>query len=110
MISKPAVLLRIFVGEDHESQGRQLYEAIVAKAREMGLAGVTVLRGALGYGHSSRLHAAKSLRFSHDLPLVIEVVDTEEKIGAFVPALDEIMTSGLVTLEKAEVLRYGPHE
>lgn len=107
-IPKEAVLLRVFIGEDDRDGNRPLYEAIVLKAREMHLAGATVLRGAMGFGHSSRLHTAKILRLSEDLPLVIEIVDSEEKIDAFLPTLDSLMTSGLVTLEKVKVLQYGP--
>jgi PII-like signaling protein len=107
-IPRDAQLLRIFIGEDDQHQGRPLYEAIVLKAREMHIAGATVLRGGLGYGHSSRLHTTKILRLSGDLPLVIEIVDSEEKIQAFLPALGEMMQSGLMTLEKVQVLQYGP--
>jgi PII-like signaling protein len=107
-IPKQALLLRIFIGEDDKDSGRPLYEAIVLKAREMHLAGATVLRGPMGFGHSSRLHTTKILRLSADLPLIIEIVDSEEKINAFVPVLDDLMTSGLVTLEKVQVLQYGP--
>jgi PII-like signaling protein len=108
-IPKDAQLLRIFVGENKEFEGRPLYEAIVLKAREMHVAGATVLRGSLGYGHSSRLHTAKILRLSDDLPLVIEIVDSEPKIAAFLPVLDAMMDGGgLVTLEKVQVLQYGP--
>ena len=106
-IPKQALLLRIFIGEDDRDDGRPLYEAIVLKAREMHLAGATVLRGPMGYGGSSRLHTAKILRLSEDLPLVIEIVDSEEKVNAFLPVLDGMMTSGLVTLERVQVLRYG---
>ena len=106
-IPRQAVLLRIFIGEDDKDDGRPLYESIVLKAREMHLAGATVLRGPMGYGHSSRLHTAKILRLSGDLPLVIEIVDSEDKINVFLPVLDEMMTSGLITLEKVEVLQYG---
>jgi uncharacterized protein len=102
-----AVLLRIFLGEDDKHRGRPLYEAIVLKARELQLAGATILRGPMGFGHSSRLHTAKILRLSEDLPIVIEIVDSEEKIEAFLPRLEEIMGSGLVTLEKVRVLQYG---
>jgi PII-like signaling protein len=103
-----ALLLRIFIGEeDRDSDGRPLYESIVLKAREMHLAGATVLRGGLGYGHSSRLHTTKILRLSEDLPLVVEIVDNEDKINGFLPVLDTMMTSGLVTLEKVQVLHYG---
>ena len=108
-IPKQAVLLRIFIGEDDRSDGSPLYEAIVLKAREQHLAGATVLRGAMGFGASSRLHTSKILRLSEDLPLVIEIVDSEEKINAFLPMLDGMMTSGsgLITLEKVQVLQYG---
>jgi hypothetical protein len=106
-IPKDAVLLRIFLGEGDKYQGKPLYEAIVLKARELHLAGATVLRGPMGYGHSSRLHTAKILRLSEDLPFVIEIVDAEDKIDAFLPTLDSMMGSGLVTLEKVKVLRYG---
>lgn len=106
-IPKDARLLRIFIGEDDKEDGRPLYEAIVLKARELHLAGATVLRGAMGFGHSSRLHTAKILRLSADLPLVIEIVDSEEKISEFLPVLDRIMSSGLVTIEKIRVLQYG---
>ena len=102
-----AVLLRIFVGEDDKVDGKPAYEAIVLKAREAGLAGATVLRGPLGFGHSSHLHTAKILRLSEDLPIIIEIVDAQEKIDAFLPDLESIMGSGLVTLEKVTVLRYG---
>lgn len=106
-IPKDAHLLRIFIGEDDRDGKRPLYEAIVLKAREMHLAGATVMRGALGFGHSSRLHTAKILRLSEDLPLIIEIVDSEQKINEFLPALDKLMTSGLVTIEKVQVLQYG---
>ena len=106
-IPKQALLLRIFIGENDKDGGRPLYEAIVLRAREMHLAGATVLRGAIGYGHSSRIHTAKILRLSEDLPLVIEIVDGEEKINTFLPVLDNMMTSGLITLEKVQVLQYG---
>ena len=106
-IPADAVLLRIFLGENDRHEHRPLYEAIVLKAREAHLAGATVLRGPMGFGHSSHLHTAKILRLSEDLPLVIEIVDSEEKINAFLPTLDAIMGSGLVTLEKVKVLRYG---
>jgi PII-like signaling protein len=108
-LPRDAMLLRVFIGEDDKHQGRPLYETIVLKAREARLAGATVLRGPMGFGHSSRLHTAKILRLSGDLPLVIEIVDTEESIKAFLPTLDAIMPSGLVTLEKVQVLQYGEH-
>jgi uncharacterized protein len=102
-----ALLLRIFIGEEDHHDGQPLYEAIVLGARERGLAGATVLRGALGYGRSSRLHTAKILRLSEDLPLVVEIVDAEDRIRAFLPDLEAMMGSSLVTLEKVEVIRYG---
>jgi len=106
-IPKQAVLLRIFIGEDDKAGTSPLYEAIVLKARELHLAGATVLRGPMGFGASSRLHTTKVLRLSEDLPLVIEIVDSEEKINEFLPVLDEMMPSGLVTIEKVQVLQYG---
>jgi PII-like signaling protein len=106
-LPKQAVLLRIFFGEDDRFGRSPLYEAIVMKAREMHLAGATVLRGPMGFGASSRLHTTKILRLSEDLPLVIEIVDSEEKINEFLPLLDEMMSSGLVTIEKVQVLQYG---
>lgn len=107
-IPRDAMLLRIFIGEDDKDDHRPLYEAIVLKAREQHLAGATVLRGPMGFGHSSRLHTAKILRLSEDLPIVVELVDTEDKINAFLEVLDGMMPSGLVTLEKVQVLQYGP--
>ena len=100
------VLLRIFIGESDRWHHQPLYEALVLKAREMHLAGATVLRGPMGFGKSSRMHTAKILRLSMDLPLVIEIVDSEEKINSFLPLLDEMMKGGLVTLEKARVIDY----
>ena len=105
-LPEDAVLLRIFIGESDRYQHRPLYEAIVLKARELQLAGATVLRGPMGFGKSSHLHTAKILRLSMDLPMVIEIVDTEEKVNAFLPVLDEMMGGGFVTLEKAKVIRY----
>jgi uncharacterized protein len=102
-----AVLLRVFIGEDDKFENLPLYEAIVLKAREMQLAGATVLRGAAGFGHSSRIHTTKILRLSQDLPIIVEIVDTKEKIDAFLPVLDRMMSSGLITIEKAQVLQYG---
>ncbi|MBZ5608199.1 MAG: DUF190 domain-containing protein [Acidobacteriia bacterium] len=106
-IPRDAVLLRIFLGENDRFEHAPLYEAIVLKAREMHLGGATVLRGPMGFGHSSRLHTTKILRLSEDLPFVIEIVDSEEKINAFLPVLDQMMGSGLVTIEKVKVLQYG---
>ena len=105
-IPTDAVLLRIFIGESDRWEHKPLYEAIVLAARTEHLAGATVLRGPMGFGKSSRLHTAKILRLSMDLPLVIEIVDAEEKIQAFLPILDEMMKGGLVTLEKVRVIDY----
>jgi PII-like signaling protein len=102
-----AVLLRIFIGEGDKHAGRPLYQTIVEAARAEHIAGATVLRGPLGYGHSSRLHTTKILRLSEDLPLVIEIVDGADKIDAFVKIIDPMMEGGLVTLEKVKVIRYG---
>lgn len=99
-------LLRIYLGESDRWHHQPLYEAIVLKARELGLAGATVLRGPMGFGASSRLHTAKILRLSVDLPLVIEIVDSEEKINLLQPYLDEMVQEGLVTLEDVRVLKY----
>ncbi|HEY1790463.1 MAG TPA: DUF190 domain-containing protein [Verrucomicrobiae bacterium] len=105
-----AMLLRIFLGETERWHHQPLYEALVFKAREMHLAGATVLRGPMGYGKTSHMHTAKILRLSFDLPLVIEIVDSEEKINGFLPTVDEMMTSGLVTLEKVRVINYRGKE
>ena len=105
-IPHESVLLRVFIGESDRWEGRPLYEAIVLKAREQHLAGATVLRGPMGFGKSSRLHTSKILRLSEDLPLVIEIVDSEEKINAFLPVLDGMVGGGLVTLEKVRAIRY----
>ncbi|HZW59625.1 MAG TPA: DUF190 domain-containing protein [Woeseiaceae bacterium] len=99
-------LLRIFVGENDKHDGMPLYEWIVRLARERGLAGATVLRGLEGYGAHSRLHTAKILRLSSDLPIVIEIVDTEDKIEAFLPQIDDAVTEGLATVERVEIRFY----
>jgi len=99
-------LLRIYIGEQDKWQHQPLYEAIVLKARELGLAGATVLRGPMGFGAHSRLHTAKILRLSEDLPVIIEIVERAEKINAFLPVLDEMMRDGLVTLENVRVIKY----
>jgi PII-like signaling protein len=106
-IPTDAVLLRILIGEDDKAGKLPLYEAIVLAAREQPLAGATVLRGPIGFGRSSRLHTTKILRLSQDLPIVIEIVDAEDKINAFLPTLEKLMGSGLITMEKVKVLRYG---
>ena len=105
-IPHEAALLRVFIGESDRHEHRPLYEAIVLKARELHLASATVLRGPMGFGKSSRLHTAKILRLSMDLPLVIEIVDSEEKIRAFLPILDQMMKGGLLTMEKVNVIDY----
>ena len=104
-----ATLLRIFIGDADRHGYQPLYEAIVMKAREMHLAGATVLKSPMGFGKNSRIHTAKILQLSTDLPIVIEIVDLEEKIQAFLPVLDEMMDGGLVTLEKVQVIEYRPH-
>jgi PII-like signaling protein len=105
-LPEDALLLRIFLGESDRYRHQPLYEAIVVRAREMQMAGATVLRGPMGFGASSRIHTAKIIQLSMDLPLVVEIVDTEDKINGFLPILDEMMSGGLVTLEKARVIRY----
>ena len=103
-------LLRIFIGEADHWQGQPLYEAIVHLARKEGMAGATVLKGCMGFGCKSHMHTAKILRMSEDLPMIIEMVDSEEKINQFLPKLDEMVQEGLITLEKAQVVMYraGP--
>ena len=105
-IPEDAKLLRIFIGENDRWEGKPLFEAIVQKARKDGLAGATVLKGFEGFGAHSRIHTAKILRLSEDLPIVIEIVDSEEKIEAFLPELDEMVKEGLITLEKVRVIKY----
>lgn len=109
-LPKECVLLRIFLGEKERCGHSPLFEAIVMKARETGMAGATVLRGPMGYGHSSRVHTAKILDLSEDLPMVIEIVDTYDKVEEFLEVLDPIMTGGLITMEKVQVLQYGPDQ
>ncbi len=106
MIPKDGVLLRIFIGESDSHQGLPLYEWIVKKAREKGMAGATVLRGMEGFGAHSRMHTAKILRLSQDLPIVIELVDTPEKIEGFIPIIDPIIEEGLMTTERVHVRFY----
>src|SRR5438874_5636667 len=105
-VPRDSLLLRIFIGESDRWEHKPLYEASVLKAREMHLAGATVLRGPMGFGKSSRLHTAKILRLSMDLPLVIEIIDSEEKIQQFLPVLDPMMGGGLLTIEKVKVIDY----
>lgn len=101
-----AMLLRIFVGESDKHGKRPLYKVIVEEAQKRGMAGATVLRGILGFGANSRIHTSKILRLSEDLPVVVEIVDTEQQINAFLPALDSLIGEGLVTLERAQVIKY----
>ena len=98
--------MRIFIGETDQYKGKAVYEQIVLKAREMNLAGATVVRGLMGFGADSRLHTAKLLRLSEDLPIVIELVDTKENLDKLLPFLDEVVTEGLITLEKVRVIKY----
>ena len=100
------LLVRIFVGESDTYHGRLLYEAIVIKARELNLAGATVLRGIMGFGAASRIHSAKLLRLSEDMPVIIEIVDTKDEIDKIMPFLDKVVSQGLITLEKALVIKY----
>ena len=105
-VPEEGYLLRVFVGESDRHGHRPLYEEIVLKAREAGLAGATVLRGVMGFGRHSLIHTTKILRLSEDLPMVVEIVDSREKIEGFLPALDEMISDGLVTLERVKVIHY----
>src|SRR5579871_2395156 len=101
-------LLRIFIGENDRWHGKPLYEAIVLEARQRGLAGATVVKGFMGFGAHSRIHTAKLLELSQDLPIVVEIVDAPDRIEAFMPMLEQMVGDGLITLERAEVLLYRP--
>lgn len=105
-LPKECMLLRIFLGEGNEYRHRSLFKAVVTRARELGLAGATVLRGRMGFGQSQRLHNATILRLSFDLPMILEIVDTPEKIEAFLPELRKMMPTGLITAERARIIRY----
>ncbi len=105
-LPEEGVLLRIFIGESDTYKGKALYQEIVLKARELNLAGATVLRGIMGFGAMSRIHTARLLRLSEDLPVVIEIVDREERIQTIIPFLDETVRQGLVTMEKVRVIKY----
>jgi len=107
-LPEQGVLLRIFIGETDTYKGKPLYEQIVLKARELNMAGATVLRGIMGFGADSRLHTSKILRLSEDLPIIIEMVDKEERINNLVPFLDEVVEEGLITMEKVKVIKYRP--
>lgn len=109
-LPQECVLLRIFLGEADEYQRRPLYKAIVLRARELGIAGATVLRGGMGFGRSAHLHNANILRLSLDLPMIVEIVDTAQKIDTFLPELQRMMRSGLITMERAEIVRYSHSE
>jgi uncharacterized protein len=105
-LPEEAELLRIFVGESDHYQGKPLFEAIVLEARRRGMAGATVLRGIMGFGANSRMHTAKILRLSEDLPIIVEIVDKPERIAEFLPELDKMIDEGLITLERARVIAY----
>jgi PII-like signaling protein len=105
-ISEEGQLLRIFIGESDRWHGKPLYEAIILKAREMGLAGATMLRGLMGFGAASRIHTAKILRLSQDMPIVIEIVDSADKIDSLLPIVDEMVQEGMVTVERVRVIQY----
>ncbi|MEK6589568.1 MAG: DUF190 domain-containing protein [Nitrospinota bacterium] len=105
-LPEEGMLLRIFIGETDSYKGKPLYEAIVLKARELNLAGTTVIRGIMGFGANSRIHTAKILRLSEDMPIVVEIVDTEERLNKILPFLDETVKEGLITLERVKVLKY----
>ena len=105
-IPEEGYLLRIFVGESDRWEGKPLYEAIVNQARELNLAGATVVRGLMGFGAHSRLHTSKIVRLSEDLPMVVEIVDAKEKIDALLGHIDEMVTEGMVTLERVQVIKY----
>lgn len=105
-ISEDGQLLRIFIGESDRWHGKPLYEAIILKAREMGIAGATMMRGLMGFGAASRIHTAKILRLSEDLPIIVEIVDSADKIDALVPVIEEMVEEGLITLEKVRVIQY----
>ncbi len=109
-IPQDGYLLRVFLGESDQWHGRPLYEAIVMKARELHLAGATVLRGPMGFGANSRVHTAKILRLSEDLPMVIEIVDSKEKIDELLPHINDMVQEGLVTLERVQVIKYRANE
>ncbi len=105
-LPEEGTLLRIFIGEGDKHNGKPLYEQIVLKARDLHLAGATVIRGLMGFGADSRMHSAKILRLSDDLPVVIELVDTEENLNKLMPFLDETVQEGLITMEKVRVIKY----
>jgi PII-like signaling protein len=105
-LPRESSLLRVIVGESEKFEGRPVYEALVIKARELNMAGATVTRGIMGYGKTSRIHTAKILEMSEDLPMIIEVVDTEDKLMNFIPVLEKMIRGGIITMEKAKVIHY----
>jgi len=105
-LPETGILLRIFIGESDSYKGQTLFEAIVIKARELHLAGATVIRGIMGFGASSRIHSTKLLTLSEDLPIIIEIVDTEDKIDQLMPFLDEVVKEGLITKERVNIIKY----
>ncbi|HDK81900.1 MAG TPA: DUF190 domain-containing protein [Nitrospirae bacterium] len=105
-LPEEGILLRILIGESDTLKGKSLYEVIVLKARELNLAGATVFRGIMGFGAASRIHSIKLLRLSEDLPVIVEIVDTQENINKLLPFLDETVKEGLITMEKAKVIKY----
>ncbi len=105
-LPEEGMLLRVFIGESDTCKGKALYEQIVLKARELNLAGATVTRGIMGYGADSRMHSAKLLKLSEDLPVIVELVDTEENLDKLLPFLDETVEEGLITFEKVKVIKY----
>jgi uncharacterized protein len=109
-LPQECILLRIFLGEAYEYRHRPLYKAVVLRARELGIAGATVLRGGMGFGRSAHLHNVNILRLSFDLPMIVEIVDTARKIETFLPELQRMMRSGLITMERAEIVRYSHSE
>lgn len=105
-LPESGMLLRVFIGESDIYNGKALYEQIVLKSRELNLAGATVTRGIMGFGANSRMHTAKLLRLSEDMPVIIELVDTEEKLNTIIPFLDSVVKEGLITLERVRILKY----
>ena len=105
-LPEEGMLLRIFIGESDSFRGKPLYEQIVLKARELNLAGATVIHGTMGFGAGSRIHTAKIVRLSEDLPIIVELVDTEEKLNSLMPFLDETVEEGLITMERVKVVKY----
>jgi PII-like signaling protein len=105
-LPEEGMLLRIFIGESDSFKGKPLYEQIVLKARELNLAGATVIHGTMGFGAGSRIHTTKIVRLSEDLPMIVELVDTEEKLNTLMPFLDETVEEGLITMERVKVVKY----